>query len=448
MRRGGNLPEIFHAYDIRGRWGVEIGPVVAQRLGASVLARSEEPVLVGRDTRTASRQMHEHFLRGLRAQDHPVIDLGILPTPAMGFATKTLGRRGFVLSPSHNPVGYVGLKGFSKKGVPISREWREVAQRFLKTRARPASRSSNGNHRLMSSRWDWEAGYIAHLTKDRQSGLRVVLDCRGGATAYVGPKALRALGAEVIELNSGFSPVFFGGSPEPTPENIHPLEEKVVESGADIGITLDGDGDRVLFVDETGRRLEAEMVGNFLHKGLSGRGQPLVATVDASYRCEHHAKVVRTRVGGRFVAQTMIQSGSQVGFEVSSHFYLSKLAPDSDGLLTACVMLSLLSRLGRRPSRLRRDFGDIFRSSTTIPFMNLASARAGYRRICSEWNGKSIICPDGAYLQLAGTRTHLRISNTQPILRLTLESSSWNRLAKSLPTFRRELARLGFNVGT
>ncbi|MDG6913395.1 MAG: hypothetical protein JRN35_10000 [Nitrososphaerota archaeon] len=442
MPRNADSSGIFHAYDVRGVWGKEINPVVAQRLGASVLAKSELPVLVGRDTRAASQQLQEHFLRGLRTQGHPIVDLGILPTPAMGFAARSLGRYGFVLSPSHNPVGYVGVKGFSRKGVPYSREWRVVSQRFQKTSFRPSSRPVSQIPMTKNTSWDWEAAYVSNLTKDRKSGLRVVLDARGGAMASVGPRALRTLGAEVVELHTGYSPTFFGCSPEPTPENIHPLEQRVVAEGADIGITFDGDGDRVLFVDERGRRLDPEMVACFLHQGLSGPGQPLVATVDASYRCEEFTKVVRSKVGGRFVTQSLARRGGNVGFEVSSHFYLTDLAPDSDGLLTACVLLSLLADANYRPSQLRKTFGEIFRSTAVFPFANTKLAIENYRRIRDRWDEKTEPSPDGIYLLLGPVRALLRPSNTQPILRLSVEASSKRELEHYVQKFQEALLRL------
>ena len=434
---------IFHAYDVRGRWGEEISPSLGRRLGRALASRMNGPILIGRDTRSASRLLQDSITAGLWDVGLPTVDLGILPTPAIGFACRESARFGLAITPSHNPLGYVGVKAFTRAGIPFSTQWVAVSRTLANLPASSVPKPSQPRQGLpRPSKEDWGPKYVGHLTTGRTTTARVVVDTRGGATAQVAPAALQTMGADVLSMRTGFSARFFGGSPEPTPENIQGLIARVLTERAALGVTFDGDGDRVLFVDETGVLIPPEAVAVFLHERLAPKRMPLVATADASMRCEAKTLVVRSQIGSRFVAQAMKRSKARVGFEVSSHYYLSDFAPDSDGVLTACILLDLLSSTRLRASAVRKRFGPVHRLAGSLPFASMSEARRTYGTLRARFQGRSLASPDGFYLPFSGGRVHIRPSNTQPIIRWTVEGTARRSLGRGVAFVHQEFLGL------
>jgi phosphomannomutase len=188
-------------------------------------------------------------------------------------------------------------------------------------------------------------------------------------------------------------------------------------------VAFDGDGDRVAFVDGRGNWVDPEVVGTFLHRHLSPASRPLVASVDASGRCEQFAAAVRSRVGGRFVQTKMRQTGAVVGFEGSGHYYLSRWGPSSDGILVACVLADLLARAGVTLGSLADDFGPIFRANKAIEFVSRRTAARSYAAIRQALGGRALEPPlDGTEVRVGAGRVLFRLSNTQPAIRVMLEA--------------------------
>jgi phosphomannomutase len=264
------------------------------------------------------------------------------------------------------------------------------------------------------------------------------MDTRGGATAEIAPKVARMMGATVVDMNSGFSDTFHGCSPEPTRENLGPLIDAVNHERGDIGITFDGDGDRVLFVDENGALVDAEAVAFFLHRSLSPAGKPLVATVDASQRLESLAKVVRSPVGSRSLLKTMERCGARVGFETSSHYILRDHASDSDGALVACVLTDLLASTGKKLSEVQQEFGKLYRTSEALEFASMELAKDGYDRLSRIFSKCARPTIDGFLISRQDGYCLIRRSNTQPLVRMSFESNSEEQLGSIVRFVRNE----------
>ncbi|MFZ1023397.1 MAG: hypothetical protein WAN87_04615 [Thermoplasmata archaeon] len=185
--------------------------------------------------------------------------------------------------------------------------------------------------------------------------------------------------------------------------------------------------------------MEPEVIGTFLHRHLSPPSRPLVASMDASGRCEQYTSIARCRVGGRFVQARMRQTGAVVGFEGSGHYYLSRWGPSSDGILVACVLADLLMRARVTLSSLVGDFGSIFRANGAIEFISRTMAAQTYAAIRETLGGRTFEpALEGTEVRLAAGRVLFRLSNTQPAIRITLEASKRPGLA-DLQRFLKEV---------
>ncbi len=371
--------------------------------------------------------------------------LGIVPTPEVAFLARRWKRFGLSVTPSHNAVGYVGLKGFGPTGRLFDREWRTVAEAYRcspsrspgsPARSGPVSSGSPVRRPTGPTGTGFEGQYIAHLTRDLASGVSVVVDTRGGATARAAPKALRRLGARVVEVTSGFSPDFFGGSPEPRPESLSALSARVVASGSDLGCTFDGDGDRCVFVDERGQPVEPEVIGLLLHRTIADPRSPVVASVDVSRALEGHVRTVRSRVGGRFVTKAMRRAGAEVALERSGHYYVRRYGGDSDGVLVACLVAHALGLGGDRLSTLSRQFGRLHRGTLTVDFPRAADARLAFRALRRRLGDRAAPGLDGVTVELPEGWCLIRPSNTQPSIRFSYESPSSSALRSLERTVR------------
>jgi phosphoglucosamine mutase len=428
MERVSGRLSVFREYDIRGRFPEELTPAFGVRLGKAIARRYPGPVFLGRDTRRES----EAFLRalggGLASAGAVARSLGTVPTPFVGFVARRHRAFAFQVTPSHNPVGYTGLKGFGPDGSPFAAEWDRLRRALARTPGlaspRRVGRAPKGA-RVRFTRASL-ASTIREYLDDRTRGLRtserVVLDPRGGATAHLAARAFERLGADVRSVHGRFSPTFFGLSPEPRPSDLDELGRRVRESGGALGVTFDGDGDRVLFVDGRGLPIEPEAVGLLLHRRFSPARRPLVATVDMSRRLDSLASVVRARVGGRYILAAMRRAHAEVGAESSAHFYLGGYGPSSDGILVALLVADLHARSPREFDRAIADVGPIVRTTLNRRYSSDARADVAFSRARRAVQGRTRWVLDCLDVDVAEGRCLLRRSRTEPVVRAALEA--------------------------
>jgi phosphomannomutase len=421
--------DIFRGYDIRGLYPREIDPSTARRLGRALGRALPGPFLLGRDTRRESESFARELEKGLRSQGARVALLGIVPTPEVAFLAGRSKGFGLAVTPSHNAVGYVGLKGFSPSGRLFDREWNGVRDAFRRISLAPRARAHRtgtvptGSVGRSGSNGAFENEYLAHVTRGLESDLSVVLDTRGGATARAAPEALRRIGARVVELTRGFSPRFFGLSPEPRPETLTALSARIAAVRADLGFAFDGDGDRCVVLDDRGHRVEPEVVALLLHRAFADPRSPIVASVDASRRLERKVRTVRSRVGGRFVTRAMRRYGAEIAVEPSGHYYLRRYGADSDGILTACLVAHALGRQRTRLSGLSRRFGPLHRGTQTADFPGMAEARRAFHRMVASMGKRARTGLDGVTVEFPEGWCLVRRSNTQPSIRFAYEAT-------------------------
>ena len=346
-------PHIFRAYDVRGRVGADINPDVFRHVGRAyatlIRGNGGRTIAVGQDNRESSAALKAGFVEGVRAAGVDVVDIGIVTTPLLYFATAHWKLDGGAnITGSHNPVEYNGVKMVHPGAAPLTEH--EI-QGLRATIERETFASGAGGVTTRSPRDDYFDTVAAMVRLERP--LKVVADAGNGIAGVYGPALLRRLGCEVIELHCESDGRFPNHLPDPEdPENVVDLQEKVVETRADLGLAWDGDADRVGVVDERGRRHEADLILVLLARDLLRRhpGAKIVFDVKSSQVLvdditTHGGVPVMWKTGHSHLKRKMREDAILLGGEVSGHmFFADGYYGVDDGLLAACKIVEIAAR--------------------------------------------------------------------------------------------------------
>jgi phosphoglucosamine mutase len=388
-------------------------------------------VVIGKDTRLSGYMLESALVAGFTSVGMDVVMVGPMPTPAVAMLTQSMRADiGVMISASHNPYADNGIKLFGPDGYKLSDEAETAIEALIDGDVPLVPSDQIGRARRIE---DAQGRYI-HFAKStfpenlRLDGMRVVLDCANGAAYKVAPSALWELGADVVAIGvtpNGTNINDGVGSTAP-----QALAETVVASGADIGIALDGDADRLIVVDETGTivdgdQLMATIAASWARQGrLAGGG--LVATVMSNLGLERHLAaqglgLVRTAVGDRHVLEKMRSSGYNVGGEQSGHIILSDYATTGDGLVAALQILAEVKRSGAPASEVLHRFEPLPQLLKNVRF-------AGGKPLDDE-SVKAVIVQ--AEAELAGKgRLVIRPSGTEPVIRVMAEGDDLGQVER------------------
>jgi len=363
----------FGTDGIRGRANGTITPELALKVGQAaglIFRRGDHRhrVLIGKDTRLSGYMIETALVAGFTSVGMDVFLTGPMPTPAVAMLTRSMrADLGVMISASHNPYDDNGIKLFGPDGFKLSDEVEHKIEELVDSElVKMLAKSADlGRARRID---DGQGRYVefAKRTLPRNlslEGLRVVVDCAHGAAYKVAPQALWELGAEVISIGvepDGFNINHECGSTEPGP-----LCQKVKEMRADIGIALDGDGDRVLIADERGRLIDGDQLLAVIAESWKADGRlakpGVVATVMSNLGLERYLgtlslSLARTPVGDRYVLEHMRAHGFNVGGESSGHIILSDYTTTGDGLLTALQVLAVVKKQDQPVSKVCHRF--------------------------------------------------------------------------------------------
>ncbi|MEE3218213.1 MAG: phosphoglucosamine mutase, partial [Pseudomonadota bacterium] len=323
-------------------------------------------VVIGKDTRLSGYMMESALVAGFTSVGMDVIMTGPLPTPAIALLTREMrADLGVMISASHNPFEDNGIKLFGPDGFKLSDETEASLERLLEQEPQLVEPERIGRARRIE---DARGRYI-HAVKQsisadiRFDGLKVVVDCAHGAAYEVAPSAIWELGAEVIAI--GVTPTGTNINDGVGSTSLETVKARVVEEGADIGIALDGDADRLIVIDEKGETVDGDQIMALIatrmqHRG-SLRGGGVVATVMSNLGLERYLESIgltleRTKVGDRYVLERMREGGFNVGGEQSGHMILTDHATTGDGTVAALSVLSSMVRTGKPASELLHVF--------------------------------------------------------------------------------------------
>lgn len=423
---------LFGTDGLRGRVNeFPMTPEIALRLGlaAGQLFRtgSKRPrVVIGKDTRLSGYVFETALTSGFCAAGMDVFLVGPMPTPAISFLTRNMrADLGVVISASHNPFADNGIKFFDHEGFKLPDEVETEITRLVLDPATawryPKAESVGRAHRIVDSR----GRYIVYLKysfpqDETLAGLKVVLDCANGAAYGVAPQILEELGADVVSIGvdpNGLNINDHCGS-------LHPevVSRIVREEGADIGLALDGDADRLIVVDEKGKVLDGDQIMALCAQDLIEQGKLpgriLVATVMSNmaleiFMRERGGVLVRTPVGDRHVVEAMVRHGAMLGGEQSGHLIFMEHGTTGDGILAALQLLRIMRQKGKPLSELAHllePFPQVLvnvRVERRIPFEESAQVRAAKEKVEAALAGKG--------------RVLLRYSGTEPVARVMVE---------------------------
>lgn len=440
---------------VRGIVGDSLTPDVAVRYAAAFARLAGEgPIVLGRDGRATGAPLANLISSTLLSMGRDVVALGVVPTPTVGLTVAKSGAAGGIsVTASHNPMEWNGMKFIGPGGIFLDQRGNARLQEILAgDPPRYAPWDRVGRHAKDESA---AARHIAAVLAQplvaadeiRKRRFTVVADCINAAGGGVLPELLRRLGCEVIGMNDEMSGVF-SRAPEPLPENLGALREAVRARKADLGIAVDPDVDRLVFITEKGEPFGEEYTVTAAIEyvlGASPRdGGPVVVNLSTTRAVDdvaarHGAAVHRTPVGEINVAAKMLETGAPIGGEGSGGVIFPALHPMRDALMGVGLVLSLLARSGGTMSALRASLPAYAIRKGAVP----AGART--REIIAELPARhagSAKCTtaDGVKLDFPDSWVHLRASNTEPIVRIIAEAPTPEAAETLLGRFRDELA--------
>lgn len=429
------MGELFGTDGVRGVANRDLTPLLAMQLGmaaAAVLGNGNHAphVLVGRDTRLSGDMLEAALVAGLCSAGAKVTLLGIVPTPAVAYCTKhSQVDAGAVISASHNPFEDNGIKFFSTDGCKLPDNLEERIENLIRECAKipRASRERIGSVQRDSELID---RYIAHLIASADCslrGMRVVVDGANGAAYSIAPRVLSQLGAEVIPIHCSPDGVNINAGCGSL--HTQSMRQTVQEQRADVGLSFDGDADRVILSDEYGNEVDGDhimaMSAVYLKQAGRLRNNVLVATIMSNLGLEeamkkHGIRMERTRVGDRYVAEQMRRLDAVLGGEQSGHIIFAEYTTTGDGLLTALQVLALMQRTGKPLSELAQvmdTYPQIIRNVRVRD--KYAWERYERAKEVEAWALQQLGNP---------SRVNIRPSGTEPVVRIMLEATDLARM--------------------
>jgi phosphomannomutase len=424
---------VFKAYDIRGTYPDQLDADLSRRIGVAFARFTGAPeVIVGRDMRPSGVELADAFIDGVTSTGADVTDIGLASTDLLYFAAGSLDAPGAMFTASHNPAQYNGIKLCGAGATPIGEDT-GLADIKAAVGGPVEGRAGRAGTVIRRELTDAYAAHV-HSFVDRKvlRPLRVVADTANGMGGLVVPRVFTGLPFELEVLFGDLDGTFPNHPADPIqPENLIALQERVLQTKADVGLAFDGDADRVFLVDGQARPLSGSLTTALVAAAMLDKhpGATIVHNLICSKAVpevirERGGVPVRTRVGHSFIKAVMAETGAAFGGEHSGHYYFRDNYRADSGLIASLVVLELLSRASAPLSELRRPFeryADSGEINTTVPDPSAVIERAAraYARARPDATQDRL---DGLTVDLGDWWFNLRPSNTEPLLRLNLEA--------------------------
>jgi len=446
-----SFDNIFRAYDIRGVFGEDLTEEVATRIGAAfaTFLGEDKEVLVARDVRLSGEKLREALVSGL-VSGCDVTDVGIVPTPLLYFAVNRLQKdAGIMITASHNPPEWNGFKAFSREGCIYGKDMEKVKQiakdidlkRLGKKRGKLRS-----YERVIREYTDFVVNKIEIERK-----LKVVADTANGTCGLVAPSLFKRVGCKILTLNQNPDGTFPAHLPEPKEETLGELKREVVKNKADLGVGYDGDGDRAVFVDEKGNVIPGDLTLLVFAKDVlqKSKGAKIVYELSCSmaveeYIKEHGGIPIVERVGHTFIMDKMIKENALFGGEKSSHFYFSECYGVDDAVFASLRMAEILSKTSEKLSEMVDSlpkypsvYEKNFECSDNLKFSVIEKLRVRLKDY-----GLKVLDIDGVKLLDEDGWVLLRPSNTEPIIRVSAEARTQEKLEELYELATKELKQV------
>lgn len=425
-------PQIFKAYDIRGVYPEQLNEEVAHLIGkAFVQYLKPAEVVIGRDMRLSSEALWKSLSQGITQAGAGVVDIGLCSTDALYF---TVGKfkydSGIMITASHNPSEYNGMKMCRKEAVPLSgKEGIEQIKDIVLKRNFTTS-EKKGNIRKKEIQPDYIKHLLSFIEPQKIKPFKIVIDAGNGIAGKVLPELFSHLPCKIIPMFFELDGSFPNHPPSPIePENIAPLRKKVLEEKADLGAAFDGDADRMFLVDEKASSLGGDVVTALVAKNLlkKEKGATILYNVPCSRTVpeiirQNGGKAIRTPVGHALIKPLMKENNAVFGGEHSGHFYFRKNFYADSGLIALLVCLELLSEGNKPLSQLVSSIDPYYRTGEINS--QVEDIPNKLKQIESYYRDAKLDHLDGLTVEYVDWWFNLRPSNTEPLIRLNLEANS------------------------
>jgi len=440
-------PSIFKAYDIRGIVEQDLTPETVKLIGLAIgsesIAQGERGVVVGRDGRLSGPDLIKSLKTGLKQSGCHVVDIGMVPTPLVYFATYTkAATSGVMITGSHNPPEYNGFKimiaGETLSGDRIQALYQRIQNQDFQ--------SGHGT----STRVDIEDDYIDRVKADIKLSkpLKIVIDCGNGVAGNIAPKLFEQLGAKVTKLFCLVDGNFPNHHPDPSKlHNLEDIIKEVIDTGADMGFAFDGDGDRLGLIDNKGNVIWADRQMILYSRDILDRkpGAKIVFDVKCSSLLpkdigEHGGKAIMSRTGHSFIKAKLKETGAALGGEMSGHiFFKERWYGFDDALYTGARLLEILSKTDKTCEQVFANLPD----SINTPEINIHFDEQGDQFKAMDklaknvsFEGAEITTIDGVRVDYPNGWGLVRPSNTTPCLVLRFEANDKKTLEEIQTKFR------------
>jgi len=434
-----DFDHIFRAYDIRGIFGEDLTEEVAAKIGAAFATFLDgKSVVVGRDARISGEKLRDALVSGLVSRCN-VTDVGVVPTPLLYFALNRLRKdAGLMVTASHNPPQWNGLKAFRGNGGSIYGKDMETVREYAKA----VDPEKLGEKQGKAASYEGIIGEYQDFVQSKirlERGLSVVADTANGTCGLVAPALFERLGCDVLTLNKEPDGTFPAHLPVPKKETLGELMKEVVRRKADFGVGYDGDGDRAVFIDEKGNLIPGDLTLLIFAKDIlqKNRGGKVIYELSCSMAVEEYVKKLGgiplvERVGHTFIMDKMISEKALLGGEKSSHFYFADVYGMDDGVYASMKLAEILSKSDEKLSEMVASlpqYPSVYEKNFECPdkqkFRVIENVRRQFKRY-----GLKTLDIDGVKLIEEDGWVILRASNTEPVIRISAEAKTKEKLKK------------------
>jgi len=438
------MARLFGTNGIRGVFGQNLNLGFLSDITSSIGSFFDKgPILVGYDGRESSVIISKIVCASLSSVGLDSFVCGLVPTPCLQFAAKKLGYNGgIMITASHNPPEYNGLKPSAKDGVEISREDElKVEKIYFNKMWKVSKKLGNiGNENRAVSTYLNGIKTQVNVKKIKSKRFKVVLDLGNGVQAITAPLLCKELGCEIISINGNIDGSFPGRGSEPTPQNLNKLSHAVVKFKADFGVGFDGDGDRSIFCDNKGKILTGDRSALLISKYILDRypRSKVVTTINSTsvidlIAAETKSRVIRTKVGSVEVSRTMVQKNAIIGFEENGGFMYGKHNQVRDGAMTLGLVLDLLAHTNKTISEKMDDLPQSFTTKGKIK-----CSKDDFKKIIQDLKNQPFEkdLTDGIKIFLDTSNwIMVRLSGTEPIARIYAEANSQENLDENFDKY-------------
>lgn len=433
------MGKLFGTDGIRGVANKELTPELAYqvgRAGAYILAHGKKgKILVGKDTRASGDMLEAALTAGICSMGMDVVQLGVIPTPAVAYLTRKYeALAGVVISASHNPGEYNGIKFFNNEGLKLADDVEDEIEDIILNKKEIniwPIKSDIGRVYIESEGARDYKDYLKSTINLDLTGIKVVMDCGHGALYKIGPEMIKELNGQVIAVNT--EPDGMNINHECGSTNPSIIQQMVIDEKADIGIAFDGDADRIIAVDELGNILDGDHILAICSSHLKKQGKlnkdTVVGTIMTNmgldvYLKENQMNIVKTAVGDRYILEEMLENGYVLGGEQSGHIIFLDYNTTGDGLATALHLLEVMNATKMPMSALNNlmtNYPQILinaqvRNELKYNYMENLEIKEAIEKVEELFHGEG--------------RVVIRASGTEPLVRVMIEGKNQDQITK------------------